>query len=402
MRTLPSVDPTPEQLQILADNRTGFWLIRGAAGSGKTTTALLRLRQLCASRLSRRRRQGDSNPVRVLVLTFNRTLRGYITQLAEDQIQLSEELDITIETFAQWALDLVGPHDLVEYDGRRYIRQRLRSIGISEANLDYFFDEVKYIQGRFPSSQHANYLDALRSGRGRARAVQRPLREMLLNDVIVPYEEEKRRLGRIDWNDLALAVAEVDKQNYDVVVVDETHDLSANQIRAIAAHLDDDHATTFIIDALQRVYPQGFQWQELGINLRPEMVSRLQSNYRNTAEVARLASSLVEGLPQDVDGVLPDEDSCLQTGQIPIVVRGRFSAQINYMLDNVQGYLDSGETVAILHPKGYGWLDYVRQVLRQRNIVFCDLTRSSEWPVGPELLGCVDISFQPYESADKV
>ena len=42
--------------------------------------------------------------------------------------------------------------------------------------------------------------------------------------------------------------------------------------------------------------------------------------------------------------------------------------------------------VAILHPRGGGWFSYAVRVLRQRGIQFCDLTRNSEWPTGPELL----------------
>jgi len=44
MRVLANVRPTPEQLAIVSRNRPGIEVIRGAAGSGKTTTALLRLR----------------------------------------------------------------------------------------------------------------------------------------------------------------------------------------------------------------------------------------------------------------------------------------------------------------------------------------------------------------------
>ena len=80
MRLLPSVAPTPEQLPMVKDAEPGFRIIRGAAGSGKTTTALLRLQSLVAVRLNRRRRHGYDAPVRVLVLTFNRTLEGYIAE----------------------------------------------------------------------------------------------------------------------------------------------------------------------------------------------------------------------------------------------------------------------------------------------------------------------------------
>ena len=108
MRTLRDVTPTAEQLAILLDAGPGFRLIRGAAGSGKTTAALMRLRQLCRSRVERRVRQGTMEPVRVLVLTFNRTLRGYINQLATEHVRATGGLDFTVETFGRWAHGLVG------------------------------------------------------------------------------------------------------------------------------------------------------------------------------------------------------------------------------------------------------------------------------------------------------
>ena len=107
MRILPPVPPTPEQLKILADDKPGFVLIRGAAGSGKTTTALLRLRQLCSSWVARRERLGLVEPVRVLVLTYNRTLEGYISELARQQVVGHPGLQLEVRTFGKWALGLV-------------------------------------------------------------------------------------------------------------------------------------------------------------------------------------------------------------------------------------------------------------------------------------------------------
>ena len=386
MRTLQNVTPTAEQLQILLDAGPGFRLIRGAAGSGKTTSALLRLRQLSRSRLERRTRQGTTDPVRILVLTFNRTLRGYINQLTTDHVEAPDELELTVETFGMWALSLVGPRRVLNSDGRKQIGALLTDTGIPSENLDYFVDEVKYLQGRFPKHQLDRYLDATRTGRGRAPPVPRELRDRILTQVVQPYEDWKSNQNWVDWNDVALEAAEAPCQGYDIVIVDESQDLSATQVRAILAHLGEDHVTTFVIDAVQRIYPQGFQWNEVGIDMRPGLVSTLARNYRNTVEIARLASSLVRGLPPDPDGVLPDEEACREHGQRPEVVVGKYSAQIDYMLDNVEPHLLAGETVAILQPRGGGWFDFTRGKLHRRGIQFCELTRNREWPTGPELL----------------
>lgn len=120
--------------------------------------------------------------------------------------------------------------------------------------------------------------------------------------------------------------------------------------------------------------------------MRPEAVFTLQRNYRNTVEIARLASSLVRGLPADPDGMLPDEGACQEHGPRPEVIVGTFSEQIDYMLNQVHPGVVSGETVAILHPRGGRWFGFTRRNLHERGMDFCELTRSREWPTGPELV----------------
>lgn len=381
MRALHEVKPTAEQLPILTDTRPGFRLIRGAAGSGKTTVALMRLRQLCASRSSRQARLKLNGTINVLVLTFNRTLRGYVKHLADEQYPETVHTEIT--TFSKWAVNICGSHLDIDKNADDRIEKLLREAGFT-ADLRYFIDEVKYILGRFSPDQRDRYLSAVRSGRGRAPAVTGRTREKLLDDVIRRYEEEKRRIRKVDWNDVAFEVSRTAKQDYDVVVVDETQDFSANQIRAVISHLKEDHTATFIIDATQRIYPQAFLWKEVGIEFRPDMVYTLRSNYRNTVEIARFAASLVRNLPKEEDGAVPDPSASKRNGPRPKVIAGRYSRQISYMLDCVKKFLDSGDTVAILHPKGGGWFDFTREELRNRNIAFCELTRKEDWPEGPE------------------
>ena len=83
MKLLAWRPPTAEQLKIIGATALGTEIIRGAAGSGKTTTALLRLRNLSDMFEARHKRLGIEEPVRILVLTFNRTLCGYVRALAE-------------------------------------------------------------------------------------------------------------------------------------------------------------------------------------------------------------------------------------------------------------------------------------------------------------------------------
>ena len=314
-------------------------------------------------------------------MTFNRTLRGYIEELATEHVQFQDALEITVDTFARWAQGMAGYRPID--DGDYKLRALLRRIGIRPENLDYFVGEIRYITGRFPPDSLQDYIQTERTGRGRAPAVNQQLRAILLTNVIKPYQAWKQKESISDWNDLAVAASAVESAGYDVVVVDETQDFSGNQIRAVQAHLKRDHSTTFIMDATQRIYPQSYQWREVGIDMR-QMVYTLAQNYRNTAEIARLASSLVRGLPEEENGVLPNAAACQQSGNTPKVVAGLFTNQIDYMLNYIQQFLDAGETVAFLHPKG--WFQFVKQTLQQRNIGYCEITQTRDWPTGPELV----------------
>jgi superfamily I DNA/RNA helicase len=387
MRLLPDVMPTPEQMPILADTKPGFHLVRGAAGSGKTTAALLRLRQLCASRLSRRERLEDPQPVRVLVLTYNRTLKGYVSELARQQVAGSPGLVLQVSTFGKWATDLVGTAGIIERDRTVPILRRLAAAATRAIPLadDFLLDEVEYLTSRFPPDELDRYLTAKREGRGLSPRVDRSLRERLLGEVVEPYIALKQRRGLRDWNDIAIQarLAADDGPRWDVVIVDEAQDFSANQIRAVLSHLADDHTTTFVMDATQRIYPRYFAWTEAGVAFTS--VHPLRTNYRNTRQIAAFARSLVDGLPQEDDGALPDFDASERDGDLPVVVAGRFSSQVDYAIDFIRRTVDlTSESVAFLHPKGGAWFDYLRGRLRAEGVDWCELTRASDWPSGPE------------------
>ena len=174
VRALQPVAPTPEQLKLIGDVKPGFRIIRGAAGSGKTTTSLLRLREQIHVRLGRRHQVRDA-PVRVLVLTFNRTLQGYIAELARHDTPDDDALELKVSTFGRWARSLVGDVSIAGGDRvSAMLRPHLQTFATSRQQA-FLVDEVQYILGRFeydpanfdPASL-ADYLTVVREGRGAA------------------------------------------------------------------------------------------------------------------------------------------------------------------------------------------------------------------------------------------
>lgn len=383
MRVLQSVQPSAEQLPIVLNNRAGVAVLRGAAGSGKTTTALLRLKQLCRVRLARRTREEQTAPVRVLVLTYNRSLAGYVAALAQEQVADDPGLELTVSTFAAWAQGLIGRVAVLDNDDRRAIIGRLgASMPLSTPFLD---GEVGYALGRFESWSIDEYLQRDRDGRGTAPRVDKT---RMLNEVLAPYIAHKQANGLRDWHDIAEQAAAAPNSAYDVIIVDEAQDFTANQIRAVLAHQAQGASVTFVLDTVQRIYPSFFTWREVGLDATKFVLNaRLGENRRNTRQIAAFARPFVEGLPVDENGQLPDLNSALSDGPMPIVFGGTFSeqaAEILAYLDHVD--LDA-ESVGILHPLGAGWFDTLREHLDDAGVRYVELSTRRQWPTGPVNVG---------------
>ncbi len=113
VKVLGAQPPTAEQLRIIGERGPGVEIIRGAADGGKTMTALLRLKNLTDMFRARHVRLNINRPVRVLVLTYNRTLCGYVEALASERISTGTSVDMQVETFAHWAWELLSRPSMV-------------------------------------------------------------------------------------------------------------------------------------------------------------------------------------------------------------------------------------------------------------------------------------------------
>lgn len=385
MLTLSAHRATPEQLPIISGTRMGVEVIRGAAGSGKTTTALLRLESLGHTFEARQARLGADDPVKILVLTFNRTLAGYVEELAGFQLVGLNNISYVVQTFSAWARDHVGEIRILD-DAIRERFYRENSAGIN-LPMEFLLHEIDYVCGRFSRARLDDYLTVERTGRGAIPQVGDALRKRIIGLIRNFYfwldEYEDGRF--VDWHLLAERMLEVDSLNYDIVIIDEAQDFSANQLRVVNHHLAPQHCVTLVMDTVQRLYPRGFTWAETGLNMANARYHRLKTNHRNTIEIAAFAAGILDGLKVDDDGTIPDFSVAKNHGPLPIVCKGYYNRQLNFSLKWIKNNVDlKTETVGFLKPMGGGWFDDVREALTENDMPYVEITQTREWPHGSE------------------
>ncbi len=388
MRVLRRMTPSPEQIGIVRRVTRGVTLIRGAAGSGKTTTALMRLRASAGATINQLRNEGRL-PANILVLTYNNSLKGYISAVAEEELgDYAGEASIYVMTFDGWAYNSLGWRGSMN---PKTFDAALWNLATNfPRETQFSVDEANYVMGRFEPARLEDYIGCLRTGRGVAPQMDAAARRRLLDEVIYPYVDWKRRNNVSDFHDLAIASSVCDPDTfYDVIVIDEAQDFSANQLRGVLRSASNDATITIVTDSAQRIYPRGAPWVEAGLVISPGSSFRLANNYRNTREIARLAACLADGLPQDEDSSIPDPASCTRSGPLPVLLSGLFRNQWAYVLSYLSQIDLDNETVCFLHLKGGGCYNWLRDRLSEAGFEYCDLQGAPEWPeAGPNIGLC--------------
>ncbi|SCM73179.1 3'-5' exonuclease [Desulfovibrio sp. 86] len=370
--------PSPEQLIILQRPLRPVEIIKGAAGSGKTLTALYKLVFATGYMATYK------SCINILILSYNRTLKGYIEAMLQNSrfpiLPRSTQIHLTVGTFARWAMNACNISRLNICSALEFINMNYAQLPLSsDYSPDFIAEEMSYILKRFPHNNLNSYIDARRHGRGANPAVDSNARAILVNEYISRYTEWKNIHSRQDWEDVAWHANTVSHLSYDIIVVDEGQDFTANQYRAIVNSLAEDSSLICVIDTAQKIYLNGFTWMECGIDARRHTPVTLSANFRNTQEIASLAAEILSNVTIDEDGVLPVRHYTMRTGGLPVLLRGNFSHQMDYIIDRIRCHLAAGESCAVLL-RSSNWDSEVKRRIRLAGFEFASITCEDSWP----------------------
>ena len=310
----------PGQARLVRQSFNGPSRIRGAAGTGKTVVALHRAAHLA-------RTTGGPVLLTTHVRSLPAVLETLLHRLAPDTVGRVEFR--SVQGFAAGVLASRGIRLDVDaeaasraFDTVWRERGLEGPLGAIDPAARYWYEEVTAVLKGRGLSRFEQYAGLARHGRRRGLTVEQ---RVAVWDLYVAYEHELRALEIADEADVlleaqaSLRVEPIDR--YRAVIVDEVQDLSCVAVRILHSLVGDlPDGLTLIGDGQQSVAPGGYTLAEAGVSIAGRSVV-LTTNYRNTAEIAQFAGSLVAGERHtDIEGapVGADEAAAPRRGPRPV------------------------------------------------------------------------------------
>jgi superfamily I DNA/RNA helicase len=286
----------PSQARLVRRHFAGPARVLGGAGTGKTVVAMHRIRHLAQNVF-------NASTDRLLFTTFTRNLadniRANLRGLCGDEFDRLEVVHLH-----GWAMSyLRGQGVNVEIATNADVRAAWREALAAhpgpwpEAFYRSEWERVAQAQGLRTREE---YLQALRAGQ--SQRLTRPQRDQVWL-VLDAYRQRLAARGKREWLDVIREARErlaaAGEHPYRAVVVDETQDLHAEELRLIRQLAPEGPNDLFFVgDAHQRIYGRPLVLAQCGINVRGR-ASKLRLNYRTTDEIRGWSVGLLAGQAVD-------------------------------------------------------------------------------------------------------
>ncbi|MBZ9566125.1 3'-5' exonuclease [Modicisalibacter tunisiensis] len=299
----PAIAFTDEQQAIIELDPSQHLLIRGQAGSGKTTVLAAR-----AGRILSAMSKGS-----LLFLTYNSALCAYVKK-AFRQAGVTGEVDV--RTFHDWSRSTaraIGFEFAGWVDGKargeklkQLLREaeevigshRLFDLKASPQLLGWWGDEIAWLFG-----QHIvrldEYLAVERTGRGTAVRVTQEDRRFVWF-VYELYQEWLEETRQEDYDNPAGLLLRVlmetggdlpDEYRHDHVMIDEVQDFDKSWL-LVAAKIPR-VSLSMAGDLAQKIYRRSFTWASVGIQVQGGRSRRLSASHRTTRQIMDVAEHLL-------------------------------------------------------------------------------------------------------------
>lgn len=300
----PDIQFTPEQEAIINLDPDSHLLIKGQAGSGKTTVLAARAGRVLSA----------LNKGTVLFLTYNTALCSYV----KDSFRKAGfKRDIDVRTFHEWAKktsnDLgatftgwVNNKDRAEQLPKIIAQakeesgeHRLYDLSSNPQLLDWWGAEIAWLFG-----QHVlrlgDYMGLERVGRGTAIRITQDDRPFVWN-VFELYLEWLEETRQEDYDNPAGLILRTlmeqgheslpDHLRYDHLMIDEVQDFDKSWL--LAAVKVPRISLSLAGDLAQKIYRRNFTWTSVGIQVAGGRSRRLNASHRTTKQVMKVAEYLL-------------------------------------------------------------------------------------------------------------
>jgi superfamily I DNA/RNA helicase/mRNA-degrading endonuclease RelE of RelBE toxin-antitoxin system len=317
----------------------GPTMVKGGAGTGKSTVALYRAKALLE-------RSENTGKEKLLFTTYTRALISASEQLLEQLLAPEQFARVRVATCDEIALEIVtsqrrigrlevggGANQVLKEvrsqftpTGGSGFERRIREQVIEGLSDRYLLEEFEWIIDGRGIRSIEGYLDAHRPGRGHAfkAGIRKAVWELFqaYNDAIKARGLERFSAIRNE----ALVIAQEGKwqDHYDYVLVDEVQDLTPSSLCLMAEIAKSEEGLFFSSDSKQSLYSRSYSWSAVHPRLKFKgRTAILKRNYRSTAEIDRAAFDILR--PEEDEELVPS--TSLHTGPMPVLLKGTSSEE---------------------------------------------------------------------------
>lgn len=362
-----------EQLKIIQSIPNGQMLIKGVAGSGKTTVALYKIPLL----INNYCHEIDDN---ILFVTYAKMLVNYVDHMYQE-IKEDEIMKCIASNNTDKKMEIKSIDSLIYRYFDKLMKQRKREYSymspneattilkeaLKRATLKYpeekILNDLMFMKSEIEWIKACRYVDwdvyreidrkgrfTKKEGLNSYRLKKNSKTRQAIIETLYYYNEIIDKRSKYDYKDKALILLEAIKNDeislpkYTHIIIDESQDLSRIQLEVLENlynHKKSYAGIYFVADTAQSIYNQSWlsynSFKSIGFSMNGK-TKILDKNYRTTNEIGKAAYSLVEK-DLDITGnenyVTPNTMD--RSGEYPIL-KGfeNIDQEMKYIYDTIQ------------------------------------------------------------------